>query len=148
MIVDANILLYARNRADPRHEGARRWLEDALNGPTRVGLPWWTLTAFVRIATNPRAFPRPLSPQDAARQVEEWLDAPRGWLAEPTPRYREVFTALVRAHDVRGPLVTDAQLAALAIDHGVPVVSTDADFARFRAVRWVNPLEADHPTPG
>ncbi len=141
MILDANLLLYARNEADARHEQARAWLEEALNGPTRVGLPWWTLAAFVRIATNPRAFPQPLTADEAALQVEEWLDAPRAWLAEPTPQYREVFTTLVRTHDVRGPLVTDAQLAALAIDHGVPVVSTDADFARFRSVEWVDPLQ-------
>jgi toxin-antitoxin system PIN domain toxin len=141
VILDANILLYARNEADPRHDAARTWLEAALNGPTRVGLPWWTLAAFVRIATNARAFPRPLAPEEAALQLEEWLDAPRAWLAEPTTQYRDVFTSLVRAHDVRGALVTDAQLAALAIDHGVPVVSTDADFARFRAVEWFNPLE-------
>jgi toxin-antitoxin system PIN domain toxin len=140
VIVDANVLLYARNEADPRHEQARTWLEDALNGPTRVGLPWWTLVAFVRIATNPRAFPHPLTPAEAALQVSEWLDAPRAWFPEPSAAYREVFLALVRDHDVRGPLVTDAQLAALAIDHGVPVVSTDADFARFPAVEWINPL--------
>jgi uncharacterized protein len=140
VIVDANVLLYARNAADPRHEGARTWLEDALNGTTRVGLPWWSLSAFVRIATNARAFPTPLSPDEAAAQVDEWLDAPRAWIAEPSAHYREVFTSLVRTHDIRGPLVTDAQLAALAIDHGVPVVSTDADFARFRAVEWVDPL--------
>lgn len=140
MIVDANVLLYARNTADPRHRVARAWLEDALNGSTRVGLPWWSLTAFVRIATNTRAFASPLSPEEAAVQVDEWLEAPRAWLAEPTAHYREVFTSLIRSHDVRGPLVTDAQLAALAIDHGVPVVSTDADFARFPCVEWVNPL--------
>lgn len=140
MIVDANVLLYARNDADPHHDAARRWLEDALNGGTRVGLPWWSLAAFVRIATNPRAFPNPLLPADAADQVDEWLGAPSAWLAEPSARYRAVFTSLVRSHDVRGPLVTDAQLAALAIDHGVPVVSTDADFARFREVDWLNPL--------
>lgn len=142
MIVDANILLYARNAADPRHEQARTWIEAALNGPTRVGLPWWTLSAFVRIATNARAFPEPLTAEDAALQVDEWLDAPRAWLAEPTAQYREVFTSLVRTHRVTGPLVTDAQLAALAIDHGVPVISTDADFARFRAVEWIDPLGA------
>jgi hypothetical protein len=140
VIVDANILLYARNEADPRHRGARAWLEAALNGSTRVGLPWWSLTAFVRIATNARAFPDPLSAEEAALQVDEWLDAPRAWLPEPTDQFRHVFTGLVRAHDIRGPLVTDAQLAALAIDHGVPVVSTDADFARFPTVEWVNPL--------
>lgn len=140
MILDANLLLYARNRADPRHAAARTWLEAALNGPTRVGLPWWTLAAFVRIATNPRAFPVPLSPDEAAAQVDQWLAAPRAWLAEPSAQYGEVFTSLIRAHQVRGPLVTDAQLAALALDHGVPVVSTDADFARFGEVEWLNPL--------
>lgn len=140
MIVDANLLLYARNSADQRHEPARDWLESVLNGPTRVGLPWWSLAAFVRIATNPRAFDSPLSPGEAARQVDEWLDAPRAWLAEPTAGFRNVFTSLLRTHSVRGPLVTDAQLAALALDHGVPVMSTDADFARFREVRWIDPL--------
>ncbi len=140
MIVDANILLYARNSADPRHRTAKAWLERALNGPTRVGLPWWTLSAFVRIATNPRAFPAPLTASDAAQQVEEWLDAPRAWIPQPSAHYREVFTSLVCAYDLRGALVSDGQLAALAIDHGVPVVSTDGDFARFRGVEWINPL--------
>lgn len=140
MILDANVLLYARNAADPRHDRARGWLEGALNGTTRVGLPWWSLSAFLRIATNARAFPTPLSPDDAAAQVDEWLGAPRAWIPEPSAHFREVFTSLVRTHDVRGPLVTDAQLAALAIDHGVPVVSTDSDFARFRSVEWIDPL--------
>lgn len=140
MIVDANVLLYARNDADPRHASAKEWLEQALNGSTRVGLPWWSLTAFVRIATNARAFPDPLTPDDAALQVEEWLDAPRAWLAQPTDHYTDVFTSLIRSHSVRGPLVTDAQLAALAIDHGVPLASTDSDFARFQEIEWVNPL--------
>lgn len=140
MIVDANLLLYARNEADPRHLAAKEWLEEVLNGSTRVGLPWWSISAFLRIATNPRAFTDPLSPDEAALQVEEWLDAPRAWLAEPTSHYRHVLLGLVRTHDVRGPLVTDAQLAALAIDHGVPIVSTDGDFARFQAVDWINPL--------
>lgn len=140
MIVDANVLLYARNTADERHGQAREWLESSLNGKTRVGLPWWSLTAFVRIGTNPRAFPDPLTPAEAAQQVEEWLDAPRAWLAEPTAHFRRVFTDIVRTHAVRGPLVTDAQLAALAVDHGVPLVSTDADFARFHGITWIDPL--------
>jgi len=141
VIVDANLLLYARNATDEHHERAREWLVAALNGSTRVGLPWCSLTAFVRIATNPRAFPQPLSPAEAASQVELWLDAPRAWLAEPTTGYRHVFTALVRKHEVRGPLVPDAHLAALAIDHGVPVASNDADFARFDQIQWINPLD-------
>ena len=140
MIVDANLLRYARNSADERHEQAREWLESVLNGPSRVGLLWWSLAAFVRIATNPRAYPDALTPAAATRQVEEWLDAPCAWLAEPTANFRTVFLDIVRSHGVRGPLVVDAQLAALALDHGVPIASTDADFARFREVDWFDPL--------
>lgn len=140
MIIDANLLLYARNDADPRHAASREWLETALNGNTRVGLPWQTISAFLRIATNPRAFPDPLEPDQAWQQVEEWLDAPRAWVPQPTSHYRHVLGALIRTCRVRGPLVPDAQLAALAIDHGVALVSTDADFARFADLRWVDPL--------
>ena len=140
MIVDANVLLSARNEADPRHQAARGWIEAALNGDERVGLPWQTLGAFLRIATNPRAFPLPLSPEDATRQVEEWLDAPRAWLAGPTDRFCAILTGVMRRHRVVGPLVPDAMLVALAIDHGVSLVSTDADFARFPEVRWIDPL--------
>lgn len=148
MILDANILLYARNTADVHHDAARRWLESAFNGDTRVGLPWPTLGAFLRIATNPRAFPDPLPPPVAWAQVDQWLDAPRAWIPEPSPRYRQILGRLVRDHAVQGPLIPDAQLAALAIDHGVALVSTDADFARFEEVRWLNPLSRGHPGGG
>lgn len=140
MIVDANILLYARNSTDPLHAPARAWLESSLNGDSRVGLPWSTLGAFMRIATNPRAFPDPLTPADAWQQIEDWLDAPTAWMPEPGPRYRQLLGRFVRELGVQGALVTDAQLAALAVDHGVALVSTDSDFARFRDLRWVNPL--------
>lgn len=142
MLVDANLLLYARNRDDPRHDGARAWLEAALNGPTRVGFPWPSLTAFVRIATHPRVFAAPLSPDAACDQVTAWLSAPAAWVPVPTERHAEVFSDLVRRHRVVGPLVTDAHLAALAIEHGLVIASTDADFARFREARWLDPLEA------
>jgi hypothetical protein len=142
MILDANVLLYARNEADPHHSAARSWLEEALNGDTRVGLPWQSLAAFLRLSTNPRAFPAPLDPSDAWLQIEEWLDAPRAWIPQPSSTYRRVLGELIRRHQIRGALVTDAQLAALAIDHGVALVSTDADFGRFTAVRWVNPLDS------
>ncbi len=142
MLVDANLLLYSRNRGDPRHEAARGWLSDVVNGTTRIGLPWLSLTAFVRIATHPRIFATPLSPDAAADQVAEWLDAPAAWVPVPTARHAEVFTDLVRRYRITGPLVTDAHLAALAIEHGVEVASTDADFARFRELRWIDPISA------
>lgn len=140
MIVDANLLIYARNATDPRHDAARGWLEEALNGDARVGLPWQSLTAFLRIATNPRAFPEPLTPNSAWAQVEAWLAAPRAWMAQPSDGYGVVLGRLVQAHQLRGPLVSDGQLAALAIDHGVALASTDGDFARFPELRWINPL--------
>lgn len=143
MLLDANILLYARNADDPHHEHVRAWLVAALNGPTRVGLPWQSLTAFLRIATNPRAFPAPLSPHVAWQQVEDWLAAPRAWVPQPTGAFAAVLGRLLHDHGPAGPLVTDAALAALAIDHGVAVASTDTDFARFSDVRWINPLD-DH----
>lgn len=140
MLVDTNLLLYARNIDDPRHGAARAWLTGALTGPTRVGLPWQVLTGFLRIATNPRAFPNPLTPDEAASQVDAWLAAPAAWVPEPTERHAEVLGRLIREHGLTGPLVADAHLASLAIEHGLTLCSTDADFARFPEVRWQNPL--------
>ena len=141
MILDANVLLYARNASDPRHRAARDWLERALNGDTRVGLPWSTLGAFLRIATNPRAFSDPLAPEAAFAQVESWLEAPRAWVPVSSDRYPQILGGLLRRYGVQGGLVTDAMLAALAIDHGVALISTDSGFARFTEVRWMNPIQ-------
>lgn len=139
MIVDANLLLYARDSASPFHDRARAWLEDALNGPVRVGLPWQSLVAFHRVSTRSNA-PTPLSPADAADQVDEWLAAPAAWVPLETADHATVLGQLVRTHQVDGRLIHDAHLAALAICHGVEVCSADADFARFTEVRWRNPL--------
>jgi toxin-antitoxin system PIN domain toxin len=140
VILDANLLLYARNSGDPRHQRAGAVVEEVLNGPRRVGLPWQTLTAFLRIATHPRVFPTPLSPAAAAQQVEEWLAAPAAWVPVPTPRHDEILLDMVRRLRLTGPLVSDAHLAALALEHGVAIWSTDADFARFDGVSWHDPL--------
>ena len=140
MLVDANVLLYAVDEASPFHLPARDWMVAALNGPGRVGLPWMSLWAFVRIATNPRALQDPLSPADAWAYVEDGLDAPAGWVPGPGRGHREILGSLVSRHDLRAGLVSDAVLAAIAIEHGLSVVSADSDFARFPQVRWVNPV--------
>lgn len=140
MIVDANLLIYASNTDDRRYQQAASWLQDALNGDARIGLPWTSLGAFLRVSTNARIFRTPFTSEQAWAQVEEWLDAPRAWVPEPTSRYRVIVGRLVRDHRIGGPLVTDAMLAALAIDHGVALASTDGDFARFDGLTWVNPL--------
>jgi toxin-antitoxin system PIN domain toxin len=140
MLVDANILLFAVNESAPEHSRAAAWLEDALNGNRRVGLPWESLTAFVRLATNPRAVPKPLAPADAWSFVEDWLAAPAAWVPVPTERHAAVLGDLVRRHRPVAKLVPDAHLAALAIEHGVEIISADTDFARFTEVRWRDPL--------
>jgi toxin-antitoxin system PIN domain toxin len=143
MIVDANILLYAVDEASPYHGRARGWLETALNGTRRVGLPWASLTAFLRIATHPRALAAPLGSADAWAYVEDWLNAPTAWVPQPGRAHREILGRLVRDLDLRGNLVPDAVLAALCVEHGSSIVSADSDFARFRELTWVNPVAAD-----
>ncbi|MDT5348944.1 MAG: uncharacterized protein QOH91_2231 [Mycobacterium sp.] len=140
MIVDANVLLYAVDSGSAFHEPAKDWLEKALNGPTRVGLPWASLTAFQRIATHPRASATPLSPRQAWSYVADWLAADRSWIPMPTDRHAGVLQRLIIDGDLRGNLVIDAHLAALAIEHGVGICSADTDFARFTELIWVNPI--------
>jgi uncharacterized protein len=140
MLVDANLLIYARNEGDPRHAEAGSWLQEVLNGPVRIGLPWPSLSTFLRLSTHPRAFGQPLSVDDATDQVLGWLAAPAAWIPLPTSSHAQVLTDLLRRHRVVGPLVSDAVLVALAIEHGVPIASTDSDFARFKEIRWENPL--------
>jgi toxin-antitoxin system PIN domain toxin len=140
MLVDANLLLYAVHESSPFHAAARSWLTEQLNGARRVGLPWQSLAAFLRIATHPRAFERPLEPDTAWARVRDWLGAGPTWVPRPTERHAEILGDLVARYDVRGNLVPDAQLAALALEHGAEIASTDTDFARFSEVRWKNPL--------
>ena len=141
MIVDANVLLYAVDAGSPFHRSAKDWLESSLNEPTRLGLPWASLLAFQRISTHPRAAVSPLSPNQAWSFVADWLDADATWVPVPGERHAEILHDLIVAGDLRGNLVTDAHLAALAIEHGVAVCSADSDFARFRQISWVNPLQ-------
>jgi uncharacterized protein len=140
MIVDANLLLYAVDSASGHHRAARTWLEEAINGTQQVGLPWPSLLSFVRIATHPRINERPLSLDVAWRIVEEWLDCDSVWVPAPTSAHREVLGRLLSTYQLGGNLVPDAHLAALAIEHGLPMCSADSDFARISELTWINPL--------
>ena len=140
ILVDANLLIYAHVRFFPQHQRARAWLDDQLSQSTRVGLPWPSLLAFLRIVTNPRVFQSPLSLTKAWAQVEAWLDVDVVWIPEPTERHRRVLGALLAASGAQANLVPDAHLAALAIEHGLMLCSTDGDFGRFSELRWSNPI--------
>lgn len=142
ILVDANLLIYAHVASMPQHGPARRWLDDRLNGSAPVGLPWPSLLAFVRIITNPRAFERPAPIGDAWRQVTAWLACDSVWIPAPGERHAELLGGLFRPSSMRANLVPDAHLAALAIEHGLVLCSSDGDFARFPGLRWENPLVA------
>lgn len=142
MLIDANLLLYATDARSPRHTAASEWIEAKLNGAHRVGLPWQSLAAFLRLSTHPRILDNPLSPTVAWRQVSDWLAAPVAWAPMPGPSHAELLGGLIERYEIAGNLVPDAMLAALALEHGLAVCSADTDFARFApdGLRWHNPL--------
>ncbi len=140
MLVDANLLLYAIDEKSRFHQPAREWLLAQLNGSKRVGLPWQSLAAFLRLATHPRVASRPLAPSEAWQTVTAWLAASAAWIPQPGLKHPELFGELLVRHEATGNLVPDIQLAALALEHGLTVYSADTDFARFTEVSWQNPL--------
>jgi toxin-antitoxin system PIN domain toxin len=139
ILVDANLLIYAVVPSFRQHAAARTWLDEQLSGAPRVGLPWESVLSFVRITTNPRVFERPASVAEAWNRVEQWLDAPPVWQPAPTENHAGVLKRLLGVVD-RAQLVHDAHLAALAIEHGLTLMSSDGDFARFPDLRWSDPL--------
>ncbi|MBI4818094.1 MAG: PIN domain-containing protein [Deltaproteobacteria bacterium] len=139
ILLDVNLLLYAQFPDYPKHELARTWFEARLNGTTQVGLPWVTVLGFVRIASNPRLFAEPPTVLEAWRVVRGWLECSTVWIPEPTSQHSAVFQRMLEAAPLPR-LVTDAYLAALAVEHGLTLCSADADFARFPELRFLNPL--------
>ncbi len=142
ILVDTNLLIYAHVSSFGQHERARDWLDTQLGGGAPVGLPWASVLGFLRIVTNPRVFERPESTGAAWRQVGTWLDAAVAWIPQPTERHRDILGKLLDVAGVQANLVPDAHLAALAIEHGLLLCSTDGDFGRFPELRWQNPLGA------
>lgn len=140
ILADANLLLYAYNADAPEHAAARRWLEAALPEAGAFALSWQTITAFIRISTNIRAFPKPLTVKEAVEVVSYWLEHPAVTILQPAERHWDICTRLLIDGQCAGALVMDAHLAALAIEHGCQLATTDRDFARFNGLRVVNPL--------
>jgi uncharacterized protein len=140
MLIDANILIYAHVSSFVQHNAARDWLDQQLNGLARVGLPWISLVAFLRLVTNPRVFENPEPIADAWQQVRSWLSADTAWVPQPGERHADILGKFLALPGVHGNLVPDAHLAALAVEHGLTLYSSDGDFARFEALRWINPI--------
>ncbi len=140
IVLDANILLYAYGAGSQRHKEARAWLEKVLSGAEPVGLPWQSLAAFIRIVTNPRLPGFRRSIEEVSRTVDEWLEQPNVRVLTPGDDHWLLFRRMIVEGQASGPLVSDAQLAALTIEYGGVLHTTDRDFARFPGLRWKNPL--------
>jgi len=140
-LVDANVLLYAYNSSTSLHEPAKDWLENALSANEPVGFSWDALLAFVRIATNAKLHSDPLAVEEAIEIVDEWLSCPNAVLIQPTAGHWKRLAKLLRETHSAGPLVTDAHIAALALEHDATLYSRDADFRSFPGLRWVNPFD-------
>jgi toxin-antitoxin system PIN domain toxin len=145
ILVDANLLLYAYDPAAVQHDASRVWLEATLSGSSLVRFSWLTVWAFLRIATNPRVFERPLSMAEAEHHVSSWLAQPSAGILEPGERHWEILQQLAREGQASGPLIMDAALAAVAIEHGATLCTTDRDFARFPGLTWTNPIASRQP---
>ena len=138
-LVDANVLLYAVNESEPRHDEARRWLDDSLDGREPVGFAWVPVLAFLRLVTKVGLFPSPLPVAGAVDRIRLWTSQPAAVIVEPTPRHFDLLAGLLAEVGTGGNLVNDAHLAALALEHDARIVSYDNDFDRFRGVRWNTP---------
>jgi toxin-antitoxin system PIN domain toxin len=140
ILVDANLLIYAYHQRAEQHEQSRAWLEQVLSGPDLVRFAWVTLWAFLRIATSSRVFDRPLSTSEAEAVISSWLAQPAVGILEPGERHWDILCGLLRQGQATGPLVMDAVLAAIALEHGATICTTDRDFSRFSGLGWTNPL--------
>lgn len=140
-LVDANILVYSTDESSEHHQAARDWLDEQTAGvPRSVGLPWPSLLVYLRLVTNPRMYSPPATSVDAWQRVEDWLSRPAAWIPVPGPQHQRILGALIEACQPTGNLVPDVHLAALAREHGLTVVSTDTDFAKFSGITWINPV--------
>ena len=140
ILPDVNLLIYAIDATSPFHRNARLWWEAALSSTTPVGLSHVAVMGFIRLVTNRRVFTSPLPADAAVRHVDSWLDQPNVSFAVPGPRHWAIFSELMVSAAVAGNLVTDAHLAALAMEQGYTLHSNDRDFGAFEGLRWVNPL--------
>lgn len=141
IVPDVNLLLYAYDPSSAHHAAAGKWWEQTIAGPRQVGLAWVTILGFIRISTHRIASPSPVFPSEAMRRVRSWLNNPRVRIITPGEDHADILFRLLEELGTAGNLTTDAHLAALAIEYRAEIASTDTDFARFKGLRWFNPLK-------
>jgi toxin-antitoxin system PIN domain toxin len=141
ILPDANLLLHAVNSASDQHAASFKALREGFDDARGVAFAWIGLLAFLRLSTRSGIFPRPLAADDALQVIERWLGHPRSQVIHPGERHAQILGRLLRAAGTAGNLTTDAHLAALAIEHGVMIVTFDRDFARFEGVQWTVPAD-------
>ena len=139
-LIDANLLLYAYDPNSEHHPASKAWLEATLSGSELVRFAWMTIWAFLRISTNPRVYERPLSIAEAEQAVSSWLAQPVAGILEPGERHWDILRRLAASGQATGALMMDAALAAVAVEHGATLYTTDRDFARFTELKWTNPI--------
>jgi len=145
ILIDANILLYAYDADAPQHAACRNWLEGIFDRHEAVGFSWSTILSFLRLSTDSRVYRVPRNPKEAGDIVNNWLDQPAAYLLQPGEEHWAILSRLIREGQARGPLITDAHLAALAIEHGAALCTNDRDFTRFPGLRLLNPLATPVP---
>lgn len=145
ILLDANVLIYAYDRGSPYNDRVRPWLDERLNGIAKVGIPWASFLAFTRIVTNPRIYTSPAPAREAWLQVQSWAGAAATWIPQPTEHHLETVSALLKKKSIQANDIPDIHLVALALEHGLKICSTDSDFARYREIEWINPLDETNP---
>jgi toxin-antitoxin system PIN domain toxin len=140
ILPDINVLIHAYKQDSPRHSAARIWWERTLRSPRPVGLAWVVILGFIRLMTSRTVMENPMRPTEAVRRVRGWLTRPRAEILSPGEGHAEILFRLLEETGVAGSLTTNAHLAALAIEYQAELASADANFARFRGLRWFNPL--------
>lgn len=141
IILDVNVLIYAAELDAPQHQKSLSWLREVFAGPEPIGIPWQTIVAFVRIKTDRRLRSSVWKPEEALEAAKGWLAQPNVVTVPPGPRHLELLENMIMQGQASGPMVSDAVLAALAIENGATLASTDRDFSRFPGLKWVNPLD-------
>ncbi len=140
IVVDANLLIYAYDLDSAHHKKSLSWLEELLSGVEAVGLPWQSVSAFLRVITNRRLPGMRVSLEQAVQVVDEWLQQPNVQVLVPADQHWSVLRQMILEGRASGPLVSDAEIAAITIEQGAVLHTTDRDFARFPGLRWKNPL--------